>query len=530
MSAYFVNFEAAEADGQNIFKWSNVEAFLKAGDLRVWNSTSSQTIEINEWGMGFLDYSSKTVLEIGPSNVDEDQFEIVVRAYDNENSEFISTEEFNASGKGTIIQNGATTTLTLINADDYKFYIYFYPYGKAPKPSVPTYDEVNLTFNVTTNDGASTLDAYKYISIAYYATIDGVFQKVEKTLTSASDVVTVPDDIQVEVIPSGIYMVESISSTMPDITISDTGSVDSYYAFRIPEAPTWNEATINVVVSKTPTNVYVLFECKDTEFSGSAQDLVSVTYEPKNPTIENQDNGWRVFIAGESQQIVVTPIPNYGIANVTITNADGENVEEAQLLTTYGASCTETEGIYTISVSDASTGLVFLFDVEPTSVEGVDVTINFTGTGLEDDAFNYVSVIDAITPVMVDSNNFTYTYRYPESALNLYFVPAEGYLVNVSCKTADGIAYGEVLEDETRGVGAMALTIPVEDATDDSSLIPEGLVITVEVSADKTEAVSTIGSSIDNAEIYNLQGIKVNKNNITKGLYIINGKKVMIGK
>lgn len=47
---------------------------------------------------------------------------------------------------------------------------------------------------------------------------------------------------------------------------------------------------------------------------------------------------------------------------------------------------------------------------------------------------------------------------------------------------------------------------------------------------EETEGIESIGSLQGPKEVYNLQGVKVNEGNITSGLYIINGKKVMIRK
>ncbi|MCH5223965.1 MAG: hypothetical protein J1E82_07965, partial [Muribaculaceae bacterium] len=51
----------------------------------------------------------------------------------------------------------------------------------------------------------------------------------------------------------------------------------------------------------------------------------------------------------------------------------------------------------------------------------------------------------------------------------------------------------------------------------------------VTISVDSTTGVNSINSSdLNNAVIYNLNGVRVDANKLTKGIYIINGKKVLV--
>ena len=56
----------------------------------------------------------------------------------------------------------------------------------------------------------------------------------------------------------------------------------------------------------------------------------------------------------------------------------------------------------------------------------------------------------------------------------------------------------------------------------------KGLVITFTVKADGSNYIMSLYNVEDDAAIYTLQGIRVDKNKLTKGIYIINGKKVML--
>ena len=51
----------------------------------------------------------------------------------------------------------------------------------------------------------------------------------------------------------------------------------------------------------------------------------------------------------------------------------------------------------------------------------------------------------------------------------------------------------------------------------------------VSFSKEGTTGIESIGEAeLNNGAIYNLQGVRVDANKLTKGIYIINGKKVLI--
>lgn len=56
----------------------------------------------------------------------------------------------------------------------------------------------------------------------------------------------------------------------------------------------------------------------------------------------------------------------------------------------------------------------------------------------------------------------------------------------------------------------------------------EDIIISVALEEDETDGISSIENIVENELIYNLNGVRVTKESMTKGMYIINGKKVLV--
>ena len=55
-------------------------------------------------------------------------------------------------------------------------------------------------------------------------------------------------------------------------------------------------------------------------------------------------------------------------------------------------------------------------------------------------------------------------------------------------------------------------------------------VITITLASDDPDGINGLNYFDENDAIYTLQGVKVNGKNLSKGIYIINGKKVFVNK
>lgn len=99
--------------------------------------------------------------------------------------------------------------------------------------------------------------------------------------------------------------------------------------------------------------------------------------------------------------------------------------------------------------------------------------------------------------------------------------PVQGQIVNNAL-----VFTVEALED-----GSYSLIVPAEYVigTDSDGIEYYSASINVVYVVDESTGVSVIGASLDgNDAIYNLNGVKVDANKLSKGIYIVNGKKVVV--
>ena len=156
------------------------------------------------------------------------------------------------------------------------------------------------------------------------------------------------------------------------------------------------------------------------------------------------------------------------------------------------------------------------FDVNVTKSLGeTSVTFKFEGAYTE----GLVTVADGIKEQYLDVVDGAVEYSYTDSGYLVFEVKESGneeYLLSFSC---EGIEEGPSTFEVYNPGGLPKYYVDVFTGV-------AGKTITVTV--DKFTGVSSISLDKD-AVIYNLQGVRINKNDkLTKGLYIINGKKVYV--
>ena len=173
----------------------------------------------------------------------------------------------------------------------------------------------------------------------------------------------------------------------------------------------------------------------------------------------------------------------------------------------------------------------YFANIQPMESEGqeeVNVTITLTSLTEEGDLAGYVNVAYEETAtenegeVEFISNSFNSTFAVPTV---ITITPAEGYVATVST---------------TQASEAVILTAPADGSSvwtvDILSGAPEVIFLNVEVS--NLETLGVLGIDADcGYKVYNLQGVRVLESKdasgldrLPAGIYIINGKKVMIGK
>ena len=173
-----------------------------------------------------------------------------------------------------------------------------------------------------------------------------------------------------------------------------------------------------------------------------------------------------------------------------VENAEGAINREQMLAVIY---VTPAEGVVT---PEAAT----TFEAD----EDVIITIAFDGEIVEE---NYSEDAPVIITDYADFNEFL------NWTPDVLYIEGNAIVINLGTELEPGIYYLSLRE------GVVLVDGVVNAAIDDYMFsVAEGA----------TDSIETIGDENGIKEIYNLHGVKMNENNVGKGIYIINGKKVII--
>ena len=152
----------------------------------------------------------------------------------------------------------------------------------------------------------------------------------------------------------------------------------------------------------------------------------------------------------------------------------------------------------------------------------INVTLNFAGE-VENDAYTYVEFEGealyggSIATQKINKDVWVFSCVPPVA---LSFTPVEGYRI-VSI-------YGP---ENSQNMEIVSPPLSKENGTWGVNLFPgEDVYINITVAEGETSGVGSLGADSLNAPVYNLQGVKVanDVNNLPAGLYIVNGKKVLV--
>ena len=277
----------------------------------------------------------------------------------------------------------------------------------------------------------------------------------------------------------------------------------------------------------TPENYSVTFN-----FVDGAEDFIKVL----NPAEDDAD----VEITGDSYVFEYTGTAGLVFAvdeenyDITIECTNFEGTEAPYTVEYYG-----TDGLMpqaTVTVTPAADGLIFNVTVTEVEVPANEsaVTISFTGVA---NAQNYVVVRDMVNEEVIDVPSNSFTYAFTELG-GILFTANEGYTLEVSCTNYTGseenapfsiTGINPLVEDDEPGITSVMLSLIGE---------ADGLKFEVKVSEDTTTGINGIGADANgNYSVFGINGVNVmNTNNasdlngLNSGLYIINGKKVIIRK
>lgn len=193
----------------------------------------------------------------------------------------------------------------------------------------------------------------------------------------------------------------------------------------------------------------------------------------------------------------------------------------------------------TLDLDKAILTVEYLEDIVP-EPEDNTITLNFSGVELADLA-SALQVLDAMNDgetLLINENPFDYVYT---QGVFLMFIPQEGYDVAVKCASNDA----DVVDGTySINVGAAPMDDEEEEATAGDAVTlmaypaANGLTFNVVLSEHQTSGINAL-YDLGNGElrVFNLQGVQVLRtqnasdlNVLEPGLYIINGKKVVVRK
>ena len=388
-------------------------------------------------------------------------------------------------------------------------------------------------FVKVTKDGETNENSDQSVDFSYFSDIELMFMvmgdpenvtisyfdrsKFEDVVVTEESV-TVPGGTTFEIKPAPGYQVDVWDMAPYAYAVSAPDDLAGSWYISVVNPPVDTYASIMILVNELPASFQLNFVSENPAFNSNEYQYVEV----EGLEVNDDVNSYYIF-EGETSQFTLAAVEGYEIASVTFVQ-DGEVLSLEEVNALEDCSVFVEGGVYSFELSPAAKNLVITVEVE-VYVETVGITIDFSGEDLDNDAYTYVYVMsDAINRVNVDSDNYVYDVPAAQN-LNLTFVPVEGYLIEVTCTTADGQSYGDVLASDTNN------NVDVQVALEEGEELPEGLKISVVVSVDPNySGINSINKIEDDAAIYNLNGVKVNKNNMGSGIFIINGKKVVVKK
>lgn len=200
--------------------------------------------------------------------------------------------------------------------------------------------------------------------------------------------------------------------------------------------------------------------------------------------------------------------PVYDLTSISATVGTPEG--KVSTIASFNSEMTDANVLVPMNATSLDVTITLSSEDEETEIT---VTINLYGEG---DVYKYVTVINNNTeePIVLTSNSFEVTYE--EESLGLLLTTDNGYTVTDFRAPEDfaGLIFPQ---------GENGLVIELYD-----NMVNNGAVIDIMIAEDGMTGISAIEAAGENVEIYNLQGVRVNNNNLPAGIYIINGKKHIV--
>lgn len=476
------------------FQWGETEMEIDNPSYwyNIWNDTKMEPVNLpSDWFM-FYDIEETTILKISPDDYDYG-LDIIV-------SDFDETNNYD------LYQEGSEWYLTLYqDTDNISFYLNLYEPGQTPGGGA---SEVSVNFNI---EGIA--NASNYVTISYFD------RALWSDVTYSGSPVQVAAGTSFEIIPVTGYIVSDIVSYNNDgiASISKPQVVTGTWNVAIENNPSGDNVSFDVTIATAPKTAWINFSSQTLSSPHIAVEV--------SPSIYDMGTSNEVILP-ENYTIypnTTDPDVQYEILGYTVKNATG-----GETALPSGCTITNNNGVYTVNLTEAAAGYTITFEVaEVALTDGVNVSFEFVGVDLEDEPYTYVTLgnMDYLAPIAVTANEFTYTYNTPVCTLVLGLLEPEIYEMSITNK---GLQNNEDYVEITKAnEGSYYLYFGAYP--EQINKLP-AFVVTIGLPG--TTGVNSINSDNGFYRVYNMQGVKVlegeSLNGLAKGLYIVNGKKVVI--
>ncbi|MCH5312311.1 MAG: hypothetical protein J1E57_10225 [Prevotella sp.] len=439
-------------------------------------------------------------------------------------------------------------------------------------PVLDSGKEVTIHVGLTKNDPNAAVEytanvtyegienAYQYVT---YSTTEGgeytAAQSAKETFTFAPE-----EALEVSFKAAEGYVIKSITTTSTEEECNilneaagETASDDVLYTGSIKEADgvftlsldgngVNNGIQVSVVIEKKILpEITVNFNVYDIDLSDEDTD-VPVEGAVSNVKFLDQD----IELTGNKAIIYLSE--DYTPQDLTaIIAKDGYYVNPQTVIATYKAGFMQANTKATITedgelsveipVLDSGkevTVYVGLTKNNPNETPVYTASVTYTGEEIED-AYKYVTYTTAEGGEYTAAQNATESFTFaPEETLEVSFKAADGYAIKSIATTSTeeeciilNEAAGETASDDVLYTGSIKEADGVFTLSLDGNGVNNGIQVTVNLQKKNPTSIDSIETSeAENvAVIYNLNGIRVNNSgNHAKGVYIVNGKKVVV--
>ena len=242
------------------------------------------------------------------------------------------------------------------------------------------------------------------------------------------------------------------------------------------------------------------------------EDFVTITYFDKSDLTEKIVDG-SVTIA-PATTLTLTPTEGYMITDVYTMAAGVASISEPQEVT---------DPWYIYIIDEPKDNFATFFIEVAKAPASVMIDFISSSENIFGNPQDYVSVTSDSDITFADTNN---KIVIPAEGLEFTLAPVDQFEISsLVINKGENVVNVEDLEEYNSSVSLTDGVYTVKLSAE-----ANGLVFTFDIADSASSGVNTIDMFDQNDVVFNMQGIRVYNRDLKAGVYIINGKKVMIGK